>query len=509
MKIKKRKLYTICNHIDNGIIVLNRDLEVLFWNKWLEIRTNIPSVDVVGKNLTSIYTNIDKNRLKRKIFTALKLNSPTFYTPQTSDYLIDIELKNVAEKVLNKMQQSVTIAPFDTADGLVALYIYDVTILQEINHKLKIAKQELKDKNNKLSLILDATMESIIVFKDNLIVDCNKEALKTFHKKEKNELLNKTFDELLSNTHTIYTTNPTQNLFASSMQNSPLEAVIHRDDKSSFHAILNIKDTFVDGQAIKIVTIVDINELKQKDRLIAEQTKLAAMGEMITNIAHQWRQPLNIISITTSSLSLKKELNQLDDNLLKESLKLITNTTNHLSETIDTFSDFLKKNKEKSSFSLNGNIQNTLNLVDSFFKDFNIDIETELDYNIYLNNISNEFSQAFINILNNAKDAINSNLSKDEPRIIKVITKILHSKVEIIVCDNANGIKKEIIDKIFEPYFTTKHSSQGTGLGLYIAKKIITSSMYGDISVSNGHFSHKDKEYFGAIFKIILPTNLD
>lgn len=147
------KFDAICSSVDNGIILLNKNLEVLFWNKWLEIRTDIQSSDIVGKKLTDVYSNIDEKRLSRKIVTALKLNSPTFYTPQTNNYLLDIELSKIADKVFDNMIQSITITPLDIKNELVILYIYDVTTLCEINQKLQNARDELLQKNQEMSLI--------------------------------------------------------------------------------------------------------------------------------------------------------------------------------------------------------------------------------------------------------------------------------------------------------------------------------------------------------------------
>ena len=275
------------------------------------------------------------------------------------------------------------------------------------------------------------------------------------------------------------------------------------------NAIINIKDTSLNNQIFKIVTIVDIEDLKRKENLMAEQTKLAAMGEMLGNIAHQWRQPLNIISMSSSNLKLKNDIGELCSSTLSESLSLILRTTNHLSDTIDTFNDFLKTDKEKSFFNINENIKNSISLVDSFFKNFNIDIILELEEGIFINSLANEFSQAFINILNNAKDAIVLNLKDDENGLIKIKTKKIDNFIEISILDNAKGIEKDILNKIFEPYFTTKHKYQGTGLGLYMTRKIINSSMGGEITVQNKKFVHNQKKYEGAEFKIKIPIKLD
>ena len=496
MNLTGNKFDIICNTLDNGIILINKNLEVKFWNRWLEIRTGISSSNIINKNLIDFYPNIDDKKLVRKITTALKLNSSTFYTPQISKFLLNIELGKITDRVFDYMQQSITITPFDIEEELVIIYIYDITMISEINYQLNEVKEELEEKNEELKLLLDTTMEAIILFKDDLIIDCNKVALDLFNHTSKDALLNKDLKKLIINKKIL-----------EKVSDKPIEANILREDKSSFKALINIKDTLIKSQVFKILTIVDISEIKRKENLLAEQTKLAAMGEMIGNIAHQWRQPLNIISITASGTRIKKELGILSDEVLDDSLKQISDTTEHLSDTIDVFKDFLKENKEKSLFNLSQNINNNLSLIETILKESNIKVHLDLDNDIYIYNFSNEFSQAIINILHNANDAIKSKLNYSDTKIIKISTRQENHKAIIEITDNAGGIDKEIIKKVFEPYFTTKHKYQGTGLGLYMTHKIIKMSMKGTISVSNKRFTFEDKTYKGAHFKISLTAN--
>ncbi|QKF67004.1 PAS sensor-containing two-component system histidine kinase [Arcobacter venerupis] len=490
------KFDVICNTVDNGIILINKNLEVKFWNRWLEIRTGISAKNIINKNLKDFYPQIDDKKLIRKVTTALKLNSSTFYTPQSSKFLINIELSKVADKVFNEMQQSVTITPYDLEKELAIIYIYDTTILSEINYKLKEVKEEVEEKNEELKLLFDTTMEAIIVFKDNKIVNCNQIAIELCNHKSKESLINKDIKDL----------NLNQNILEK-VHTKPVEVTITREDKTTFKALVNIKNTTIKTQNFKVLTIIDISEIKRKENLLAEQTKMAAMGEMIGNIAHQWRQPLNIISITSSSTKLKKEIGLLTDKMLVDALKLISETTEHLSNTIDVFKDFLKEDKEKSLFNLTQNINNNISLIETILNENRIRIELDLDEDIYIYNFTNEFSQALINILHNASDAIASKREQDELRLIKITTKQLEDSVLIEILDNAGGIDKEIINKIYEPYFTTKHKYQGTGLGLYMTHKIIQDSMKGKISVSNQKFVFENQECEGALFQISLKNN--
>ena len=497
MNLTSSKFDIICNTLDNGIILINKNLEVKFWNKWLEIRTGISANNIIEKKLTDFYSDIDEKKLIRKISTALKLKSSTFYTPQISKFLLDIELGKITDRVFNSMQQSITITPFDLEEELVIIYIYDITMLCEMNYQLNKTKEELEEKNEKLKLLLDTTMEAIILFKDDQIVDCNQIAVNLFNYSSKYEIITKNIKDLIINKKAL-----------EKVDNKPIEVNILREDKTSFKALINIKDTNIKAQVFKILTIVDVSDIRRKEYLLTEQTKLASMGEMIGNIAHQWRQPLNIISVTASGTKIKKELGVLSDESLINSLKQISDTTEHLSETIDVFKDFLKEDKERSLFNLSQNIQNSLALIEPVLKKNEVKIDLELDNDIYLYNFSNEFNQALINILHNANEAIlNSDIKNDELRLIKITTKQEKNRAIIEIIDNAGGIEKNIIKKVFEPYFTTKHKYQGTGLGLYMTHKIIKMSMRGSINVNNKNFIYEGKKYKGAFFRISLAIN--
>jgi signal transduction histidine kinase len=253
--------------------------------------------------------------------------------------------------------------------------------------------------------------------------------------------------------------------------------------------------------------LVNITDLKRKEALLTEQTKLAAMGEMIGNIAHQWRQPLNVISIASSGIKLKKEMEILDDDTFNEAIKIISETTEHLSNTINVFKDFLKENKERSLFNLSQNIANNISLIGTILNKHEITIDLDLDDSIYIYNFANEFSQAIINILHNAADAMSFKVDKNSLKVIRIITKQTKNCITVEIIDNAGGIDEEIMNKIFEPYFTTKHKYQGTGLGLYMTRKIVQNSMKGKICVYNHEFTFKNQKCFGAAFKITLDSN--
>ncbi|MGE0052044.1 MAG: ATP-binding protein, partial [Arcobacter sp.] len=245
-------------------------------------------------------------------------------------------------------------------------------------------------------------------------------------------------------------------------------------------------------------------ELIQKENILNHQSKMAAMGEMIENIAHQWRQPLSVISTVATAAKLKKDLKMLDDKEFYETMDIINNSSQHLSNTIDDFRNFFSNDKEVSSFNINTPIDKVIYLINSKLKNRNIQvIKSSLEINIL--GLENEFIQVILNIINNSIDAFEDkndmekyifiNIYKEDPNVILTIK------------DNAGGIKGEIIDRIFEPYFTTKHRSQGTGIGLYMSIEIIKKHMNGEIFVSNKEYIYNNIKCKGAEFKIKLPIN--
>ncbi|UTJ05858.1 ABC transporter substrate-binding protein [Arcobacter roscoffensis] len=251
----------------------------------------------------------------------------------------------------------------------------------------------------------------------------------------------------------------------------------------------------------------EVEENLKKDRLLARQSKMAAMGEMLENIAHQWRQPLSVISTSASGLKVKKQVDDLDDKFFYDTVDCIVNSSNYLSHTIDDFRYFFKPQDEKVRFDIADTLEKTINLLNSKFEQENITVIRSFE-NIVIQGHETEFIQVFINILNNAKDALVLNLA--ENRVIFVEIKKRKNKTLVKIRDNAGGIKPKILDKIFEPYFTTKHNSTGTGIGLYMCDQIISKYMNGVIDVSNKRFEYKDEKYKGAEFSVILyDDNLD
>ncbi|MCT7909727.1 sensor histidine kinase [Arcobacter lacus] len=231
-------------------------------------------------------------------------------------------------------------------------------------------------------------------------------------------------------------------------------------------------------------------EKNEKEKLLIHQNKLASMGEMINNIAHQWRQPLTHLGFINMNFQLALEDKKIDIKYLNEKIKESNSQLDFMSKTIDNFRDFYKINKQKEIFYLSEAIKKAIEIMLPIFDSLNINFQFEMKEDKQINAYENEYSQVILNLLTNAKDAIISNNIKHPE--IKITLKVKNNTSITTIFDNAGGIEKKYLDLIFDPYFTTKE--KGTGIGLYMSKMIIESHFKGKINALN-----KEK---GAIFSI-------
>jgi len=224
-------------------------------------------------------------------------------------------------------------------------------------------------------------------------------------------------------------------------------------------------------------------ELREKDQLLLLQSRQAALGEMIGNIAHQWRQPLNILGLTIQQLPLFHDFGELTSDLLNQNVNSSMELIQHMSQTIDDFRNYFRPDKEKIEFKVSEAIENTLSLLEGSLQNpqITVDIVTKDDPVIY--GYRNEFAQVLLNILNNAKDALIEREMDDRRVTITIFTE--GNKAVVTVADSAGGIPEGIMGKIFDPYFTTKGPQRGTGVGLFMSKTIIEKNMGGRLSVHN------------------------
>ena len=238
-----------------------------------------------------------------------------------------------------------------------------------------------------------------------------------------------------------------------------------------------------------------IEENSQQQHILFQQSKMAAMGEMLGNIAHQWRQPLSVITTASTGMRLQKELEVLDDESFEQSITNITNSALYLSKTIDDFRNFFKTDKLETDFNIQDTFEKVFKLTNGQFSHNDITFDKNIE-EIKLFGLENELIQALINILNNSKDAL-MEIEKPIPRLIFIDVYKENEKIIIKIKDNAGGIDEKIIDKVCEPYFTTKHQSKGTGIGLYMTSEIIKKHMNGTFKITNTEVNYENKIYKG------------
>ncbi len=238
----------------------------------------------------------------------------------------------------------------------------------------------------------------------------------------------------------------------------------------------------------------EMEKSREKDFLLMRQSKLAAMGEMIANITHQWRQPINVLSSMSQNILHKSQNGTLTDEYINETMKKELGLITYLSETIDTFRHYFSPQKEKIRFCLRVALESAIEFTKITFSKSRVSFGISGESELFIVGYQNEFMQAILNILNNAKDVL---LERDAPtKSVYVSLKKTETHALVTIEDSGGGIDESIISNIFDPYFTTK-GSKGTGIGLYMTKMIIEQSLQGKICVTNGEH--------GAQFIIEIP----
>ncbi len=265
--------------------------------------------------------------------------------------------------------------------------------------------------------------------------------------------------------------------------------------------LVKYQEYYQDDEVHYLVSFDDITQLEQelannriKDKQLLEQSRLAQMGEMISMIAHQWRQPLSAISGASTAIQLKAKRDKLTNEVALDLSKKISDYSQHLSSTIDDFRNFFKSNKKKQKTSYKEIIDGVLNIVSESMSNKNINIVKNLEAKDGFESYPNELKQVVLNLIKNAEDVLVSKDKGDKNIYLKSYREDNCCVLE--VSDNAGGIPEDIIDKVFDPYFSTKTKKDGTGLGLYMSKTIIEDHCGGKLEVSN----NSD----GAVFTITL-----
>ena len=452
---------------------------------------NIKKEDIIGREIVDVFPGIKDMGLLDIFKKVYKSGNPEDLPPyEYKDNNINSWRKNYVYKLIN--------------GDIVSIYedlTHERNQVKILNDMLK--KQEFQ--NYYLETVFDAQTNIVVTTYGTKINQANK-ALFKFTK-------SKDLDEFKSNCDCICDMFIEKEGFLSKEKNGQNWLDHIYDNQEKIHKVIMIKDHIehifvINAKKLNhgdtkrsVVVLNDITTLNEQNKIIAQQSKMASMGEMMESIAHQWRQPLSIISVSSSGIKMQKELDMLTDEFLLTSCDNITNSAKHLSDTIDDFRSFFQEDKVKKDFNIKTIFNKTTTLLISKFKNRGIKLIENID-DLTLNGFGNELVQVFMNILNNARDELEI---KDIKRMIFIDIYKENNNVIIKIKDNAGGIPKDVLPKIFDSHFTTKQKRDGTGIGLHMTKRIIENSFSGTIEAKNIEFQYDGNDYIGAEFIIYIP----
>ncbi len=340
-----------------------------------------------------------------------------------------------------------------------------------------------------LNEIINNAIEGILIIKNGFIQNMNQSLLDILGYENK--------DELIGNLATGILIPTSKEKFIKYNSKIFQEISIITKNGDIIPVIIKIKDITFSNEEYKMVSILDLSELKEKERMVVLQSKHSAMGEMISMIAHQWRQPLACVSSIVNRIKLKNNMNKVDKEFLNTVLDEMNDYIQYMSNTIDDFRNFFSIDTKKELISLPEIVLNVQKLINKSFDSQNINIEIEYSELTKRYLFKNELVQIVLNILNNSRDAfLERNVQNPQ---IKISFFEDESSQNIFIEDNAKGIDEKIITNIFDPYFSTKSKKNGSGLGLYICKTILEKDDQGTIKVENKND--------GVLFSIVIKKS--
>ncbi|QOY52054.1 ATP-binding protein [Candidatus Sulfurimonas baltica] len=382
-----------------------------------------------------------------------------------------------------------TITPLYENGILLGYYSHEQDVTSEISDKARMQE------------ILDAQYSLIIILDNKVIIESNKTLFYHFGYKNIDDFKSKhkcICDLFIQeNESSIMPKMGDKYWVDYVMQNNNLTNKAYLRDKNENIRIYDVHYRGKISNNQYIIVFTDITQLEEKSEILSKQSRLAAMGEMISMIAHQWRQPLTAISGLTTKQNLKKRMNQETAEDWQEFVNKHKDLVNYMSKTIDDFRYFFKE-QQLQSLTIENIINKTYKLTTPLFEKHNV--EYKINYksdglkDVSILTASSKLDQVFINLYKNALDEFISN-KKQNPKIW-VNCEIKDEKIVFEICDNAGGIPEDILSKIFDPYFSTK-SDNGTGLGLYMSKTIIEEHLKGSLEAINKNA--------GACFTLKLP----
>ena len=469
----------------------------------LVISTNEDFKKSVDKKIFSIIEKLDKELLddsviskeiwedyKKVVFKTREYSQKGFEAEafinistleRNNFYILINKLKEIqtkklkkSEKKLEKLEENVLLNNYYIVFGFIFIGILgvllDITIIRVIIKQIENVEVGLKEFFKYLTNPMD--------YKENLHIDINSDdelGLMSSAINRKVKVIKENLDDdyKLIEEATLTLEYLKQGKFGNRL--------IEEAKSKELNVLKNVMNEMINNLEKKIQE--EILHRTDHEKLMIQQSKLAAMGEMIENIAHQWRQPLGEINSILMELETISKYGILEKEHLIDSIKTCNQITEHMSNTISDFQNFFKPTKSKVNFSVLDACKKAISIISASLNNYNIELVFDIKENNIINGYSNEFSHAILNIISNAKDALVLRRITN-PKIILSI-KVGKEFTIIKIEDNAGGIHLDNIDSIFEPYFTTKHSKKGTGIGLYMTKMIIENNMHGFVKVSN------------------------
>jgi len=465
-------------------------------NREINILNSIPKMIILELDINDTIKNHYGDTSNIKIDNNIKLNS-----------LIDKENNEKIQLLKNSSKQIVTVNCFNKEyevtlknilNDTYIFYFYDITKYHDVEVQLKQSLSELTCKKEELQALFDLAGNGIsILDKNGLFLYANK-----FFQ----DMIGYTMNELYS-----------KSCISLSSEEYRESSEVAVEKAIKYGSIQNFRKICITKNGVKLNASMSLSYLKNRNEIImitsditndmkyqeklkkqvelevskrteqyevlCHQSRLAAMGEMIDSIAHQWRQPLNSMGIIIQGLKHLSNNNELNSELLKEIEEEIVEKIIYMSQTIDDFSTFFLISKKQEYFNILKSIQDSIRLIDVQLNHNKIKIKTNIQNNINLEvlGFANEFRQVILNIIHNAMTAIVDSDKKDG--LINISISSNKNKITIEISDNGTGIKKEYLEKIFNPYFTTK--DKGSGIGLYMSKIIIEHHMQGNLTVKN------------------------
>lgn len=462
---------------------------------------NIAFVNYVRKNGVEKYINISDFTIENGYLIS---NYPLFDKngEKLASIINFLDLKNIDTQIIKSFKVQIIMTSVITLIILFfsfLIYIYTIYL------------KKIKHQENKKQSILDSQLSIIVITNGKEIIDANKKLFEFFKDvsnlkdfKEKYICICKAFIDMKDENYIFEKDYDGKNWAEYVLENDKKNFRVAMKNENSEIRHFSLKTSKIASENFIIATLSDITqdlvkieEDKEKDRFLYQQSKIAAIADTLKNVAHQWRQPLSVISTIASGLKLQKELNNLDDFMFNNSCDAIINNTQKLSNTIENFTNFFPKEDLITNFSFVEALKDTINFFDSIFEKNSIKCQFTYDTDMVVNCNRNDFSQAILNILDNSVYALIQN-KKEEERFIFIdfSNKILQIK------DNAEGINEEDLQKVLEPYFTTKHQSFGVGLGLYIVQEFFVNNLKSKIDIKNVEFEYKNINYKGTNFII-------